>query len=160
MKLFFTSCVLCVLCSYAGSMQAATTATVQFVYTLTPIDTMTVSGNPAPMIINTASAGSLPTSCSDCTTTFAVTTNGCSRSISGQLAYEMPTGMTLYVALTAPTGATSLGNVAMTTAPQNLVTSIANLAQGSLGIMYTLMADARAAPVVNAPNTLTLTVGP
>lgn len=141
-------------------MEAATTATATITYTIGSIDSISVSGNPAPFVINSAVAGSGPTVATDTSTTYAVTTNNTARRVTGQVATAMPTGVSLSVALAAPTGATSVGSVALTTVAQALVTGIASLAQGSLTITYSLAATMAAAQVTAATNTVTYTIGP
>lgn len=141
-------------------LDAATTATATVTFTIGSIDSITVSGNPAAMTVNAATAGSAPTSATDATTTFAVTTNNTARRITGAVDSTLPTGVTLSVALAAPTGATSAGAVALTTTAQALVTAIANIAQGSLTITYTLAATVSAVQVAGATRVVTYTVGP
>lgn len=143
-----------------GGVYGATTATATVTYTIGSIDSITVSGNPGTLTINTATAGSTPTNAVDATTTYAVTTNNTARKVTGQVASTMPAGTTLSVNLAAPTGATSAGAVALTTTAQSLVTAIANLAQASLAITYTLAATVSAAQVTAATNTVTYTIGP
>ena len=72
----------------------------------------------------------------------------------------MPTGVTLTVNLVAPTGGTSAGATTMTTTAASLVTGIANLAQSSLTVTYTLAATVSASQVTGATNTVTYTIGP
>lgn len=144
----------------SSSLHAATTATATVTYTIGSIDAITVSGNPGPLVVNSATAGSGPTSAVDASTTYAVTTNSTARRVTAALTTAMPTGVSLTVALQAPTGATSVGAVALTTAAQALVTGIANVAQGSLTVTYTLIATLAAAQVSGATNTVTYTIGP
>ena len=40
------------------TLQAATTATATVTYTINSIDSITVSGNPGPLVVNAATAGS------------------------------------------------------------------------------------------------------
>lgn len=139
---------------------SSTTAIATITYSIDSIDSISISGNPGPLTISTATAGSTLTTATDNTTTYAVTTNNSSRNITGSVATAMPTGVTLSVALDAPTGATSLGEVALTTTDASLVTGIANLAQASLMITYYLDATLDASQVSGATNTVTYTVGP
>ncbi len=141
-------------------LEAATTATATITYTIGSIDAISVSGNPGPLNITTAVAGSAPTSVSDTSTTYAFTTNNTARKITGALATAMPSGVTLTVALAAPSTGTSAGPVTMTTTAASLVTGIANLAQSGLTITYTLSATVSAAQVTAATNTITYTIGP
>lgn len=159
-KKVLCSCIIVLFVS-KGVLFAASTATATVTYTIGSIDAITVSGNPAPLNVTTAVAGSPPSSASDSSTTYAVTTNNTSRKITGAVASTMPTGTTLSVNLTAPSGGSvSAGAVALTTTAQSLVTGIDQLAQSNLGITYTLTATSAAAPVVAATNTVTYTIGP
>lgn len=139
-----------------GSNSAQATVT----YTIGSVDSITVSGNPGNLNITAAVAGSALTNATDATTTYSVTTNNSSRKIYGSVASAMPTGVTLDVSLTAPTGGSSSGNVALTTTAAALVTSISNIAQAALGITYTLSATLSASQVSGSTNTITYTIGP
>lgn len=138
----------------------ATTATATVTYTIGTITAISVSGNPAALTINSAVAGSAPTSATDATTTYAVTTNTTAQRVTAAVASAMPSGVTLSVNLAAPSGATSAGNVALTTTSQALVTGLSNVASASNTITYTLAATVNAASVANATNTVTYTIGP
>ncbi len=145
---------------FFGQIYSATTATSTVTYTVGSIDAISVSGNPGPLNVTTAVAGSAPTSATDATTTYAVTTNNTARKVTGGLASAMPTGITLTASLAAPSGGTSAGAVTLTTTATSLVTGIANVAQGSLAITYTLAASVDAAQVAGSTNTVTYTIGP
>lgn len=124
------------------------------------LDTLTVSGNPAPMTINTATAGNQPNSVSNNSTSYSILTLLGGRRITGQLNVNMPANTTLRVQLQAPPlGAVSQGLVTMTTSPANLVTNIGILALTTgLTITYQLSATVAATPVNNSTVTLTLTL--
>lgn len=139
---------------------AATTATATVTYTIGSIIAISVSGNPGTLTVNSATAGSNPTSATDATTTYAVTSNVATQRVTGAVATAMPTGTTLSVNLAAPAGGTSAGTVALTTTAQSLVTGISNVASASNVITYTLAATVAAATVTNATNTVTYTIGP
>lgn len=122
-------------------------------------DSISLSGNPGGLTISSAVAGQQPTSASNSSTTYSVATTTVVRRITGKINSAMPAGVTLSVRLTAPSGATSAGSVAMTTTTKNLVTSIPkNTNASGLSITYTLSATAAAAKVTNATKTLTLTL--
>lgn len=124
------------------------------------LDTLTVSGNPAPMTINSATAGSQPNSVTNNSTSYSILTLLGGRRITGQLNAAMPNNTTLKVQLQAPAlGGTSQGLVTMTTTPTNLVTGIGILALTTgLTITYNFSANVNAAPVTNSTVTLTLTL--
>lgn len=122
-------------------------------------DTITLSGNPSTLTINSATAGSQPNNATNASTTYSVSTSNTVRAINGKLSANMPTNVTLQVSLVAPTGATSLGSVTMTTVAANLVTGIPiNTVASAKTVTYTLSATAAAAQVSNATKTLTLTL--
>lgn len=141
-------------------LQAATTATATVTFTIGTINAISVSGNPTALTINTATAGSAPTSVTDTSTTYNVTSNATNQRITGAIDLAMPSNVTLTIALGAPSGATSAGAVSMTTTAQNLVTAISNVAESGLAITYTLAATVSAA--VQGPSTrvVTYTIGP
>lgn len=121
-------------------------------------DTFTVSGNPAALTINSATAGSQPNSVQNATTSYSLSTTG-TRTITGKINSAMATGLTLNVSLAAPTGATSTGLQSMTTTAKNMVTGIPVLSLTSgLTITYQLSATVSAAPATGQTRTLTLTL--
>ncbi|OJU80004.1 MAG: hypothetical protein BGO10_06855 [Chlamydia sp. 32-24] len=140
------------------NLQAATTATATVTYTIGAISAITVSGNPGPLNVNAAVAGSPPSSATDSTTTYSVTTNGTNMKITGSVGAALPTGVSLAVTLAAPSGATSAGAVNLTTTAQNLVTGLTGVAASALGITYALTATAAAVPVSGATAVVTYTI--
>ena len=70
----------------------------------------------------------------------------------------MPSGVTLSASLAAPTGATSVGPVALTGTAQDLVTGIATLNESGKVITYNLSATSAAGVVASASKTVTLTI--
>lgn len=120
-------------------------------------DTFTVSGNPATLIINTATAGSQPNSVQNASTSYSISTTS-NRIITGKINTAMASGLTLSVSLAAPAGATSAGLQSMTTTAKNLVTGIPTLSL-TMGLTITYrLATVTAAPVTNQTRTLTLTL--
>lgn len=138
-------------------VEASTTATAHVTYTVGSIDAISVSGDPGPLNVTTATAGSAPTSATDATTTYAVTTNN-TRSIVGVLTSAMPTGVTLSANLVAPSGGTSAGAVSLSTTSASLVTGISTLSASGLTVTYTLAATVSATQVAGATNTVTYTI--
>ena len=139
----------------------AATATQTLTYEVAAINELTVSGFPQPLIINTATAGSEPTSVTDASTTYAITTNGGnnSRKITAQLDSDMLVGLTLYITLHAPDGAdTTISDVILSMAPTDVVTCINSVAQSGLTITYTLSATVGLGVVNPAIKTVTLTI--
>lgn len=143
-----------------GVVDAANTANATVTFTIGSINEISVSGNPSSLTVNSATAGSQPTSATDNATTYNITTNGSSLAITGAIDSSMPTGVTLSVELAAPTGGTSSGAVNMTTVAQNLVTGISNVAESGLTITYTVAATASASVQGPLNRTVTYTLGP
>lgn len=120
---------------------------------------ISISGNPPTLVISAATAGQQPTAVTNATTTYSVTALLITRTVLGSINANMPTGTTLRVQLQPPLGASSVGNIAMTTTNATLVTGIPALTLlNNLTITYTFSATAAAAPVTNGTRTLTLTI--
>lgn len=119
---------------------------------------LSVSGNPAPLRVQTATAGSLPLPVADNSTTYTVINFSFqTRKIIAQINQPMPAGVTLTANLAAPGGATSLGPVALTTTPRDVVTGI-GFAITSRSIAYQLSATLAAGVVPVQTRTVTLTI--
>ena len=120
---------------------------------------ISVSGNPSAMVITTAAAGSSPTGVSNSATTYSVTNLTLfPKKITAQLNSAMPAGVTLKITLAAPSGATSLGAVTLTTTPQDVVQNIGLGTFSNLTITYQLSATTAAGVVAAASKTVTLTL--
>ena len=122
------------------------------------INQIGVSGNPSPLVINSATAGSAPTSVTASGTSYAITTNEANQKIAASLDQALPSGVTLEVALAAPGGATSAGNVALSTAASDVVTGISSVAASSLPITDRLSATAQAQMSMPEARTVTFTI--
>ena len=122
--------------------------------------TLSVSGSPGTMVINTAIAGQPPTSDNDATTTYTVKAQNKNRplKVTGRLNSTMPPGVTLTVNMQAPTGATSIGTVTLDATARDLVGNITNTTAQTLSISYTLSATAAAGVVTPQSRTVTLTL--
>lgn len=136
--------------------QASATQTVT--YAVNSIDQVSVTGAPSLTIVAPA-AGSAPADVTDATGRYALTTNGTNRKITASLGtgLEMPTGLTLKVALSAPSVGTSAGSVALIATAVDLVTGISNLDQSNLTMTYTLSATS-AAVTQTGTRTVTYTI--
>lgn len=139
---------------------ATATATQTVTFSVSSIQAISVSGNPAPLNITTAVPGSAPTSATDNSTTYSLTTNLTGETISGSLDVAMPANTSLNIQLAAPTSATSAGAIALTASPQVLVSGIGPVAQSALAITYTFSASTSATPFSSTTRTVTLTLGP
>lgn len=139
--------------AYAGN-----TAQQTVTFEVQAIDEISVSGNPAALIVSTATAGSEPDAVTNNATTYAVTTNGTNMKITGDLDVAMPANTTLQVNLTAPTGGSSSGAVTLSASAGDLVTGITQKAESGLTITYTLSATVSAGIVASDSRTVTLTL--
>lgn len=144
--------------SLVSSVSAATTATQTVTYQVQAINQLSASGNPAPLIITTATAGSAPTPVSDSSTTYAYTTNQTPQRITAALATAMPAGTTLQVLFAAPSGGSSAGTVTLSTTATDVVTGLANGRDSAKAITYTFSATEAAGVVSSSTKTVTITL--
>ncbi|MCE2982809.1 MAG: hypothetical protein LW832_04495 [Parachlamydia sp.] len=141
-------------------LYASATSTQVVTFSVSAIEAISVSGNPAPLNITAALPGSPPHSATDSLTSYSLTSNLFGETITGSIDVAMPANTSLSIRLAAPIGAASSGPVDLTTTPKNLVTSIGPVAQSNLPISYTLSAGASATPFSSTTRTVTLTLGP
>lgn len=123
------------------------------------IGTITVGANPSLLRVSTAVAGFEPNAVT-ATSTATVKANKANKpqKVTGQLNTAMPVGVTLTIEITAPTGATSNGPVALDGTIRDLVGNITNVTAEVETITYTLSATAAAGVVTATTRTVTLTV--
>jgi hypothetical protein len=141
-----------------GLALAANTAQQTVTFQVDAINEISVSGNPGNLAVNTATAGSQPDQDTDNSTSWAVTTNGSNKKMTGDIDSDMPSDVTLEINLAAPTGGSGSGDVSLSTAAGDLVTSITQVAESGLTITYTLSATVTAGAVVQDTRTVTLTL--
>lgn len=139
-----------------ASAASAQTATQTVTFQVDAINQIAFTGSPS-LVINTAAAGSDPSTVST-TASWAVTTNQTNAKITASIGSAMPAGVTLSANLTAPTGGSSAGSLALSTTSVDLVTSITKVAQGSLSVGYSLAATAAAGVVSSTTRTVTYTI--
>lgn len=137
---------------------AGDTATQVVTFAVSPINELSVSGNPGQLIVSTATAGEAPNVVMDATTSYAITTNEEGRKIVGSIDNPMPNGVDLRVLLAAPEGATSTGPMVLGTSPVDLVTGISTLNDVSKTITYALSATSAAGVIPSASRVVTFTV--
>jgi hypothetical protein len=137
---------------------AADNASQTVSYEVQAINELSVSSPSVSLVVNSATAGSAPNAATSSSTSYAITTNESGRKIVGALNSDMPTGVTLSVTLGAPTGATSLGKVALGSTAIDLVTGISTLNETGKSIAYELAATSAAGVVPSASKTVTLTI--
>jgi hypothetical protein len=140
----------------ASSAASAQTATQVVTFQVDAINQIAFSGSPS-LVVNAATAGSDPTSAT-ASASWAVTTNQSGAKITASINSNMPGGLTLSVNLTAPTGGSSAGAQSLSTTAVDVVTSITKLAQGALGVTYSLDATAAAGVVSSTTRTVTYTI--
>jgi hypothetical protein len=136
----------------------AQTATQVVRFQVSAINQVAVSGDPAPLVVNAATAGLPPTAVIASGTTYAVTTNQHNQKITVSIDQPLPSGVTLEVALAAPTGAASAGPVALTTSSIDAVTGISMLSASALSVTYRLSAVPGALMLAPESRTVTLTI--
>jgi hypothetical protein len=142
--------------AFGGAAElGAQTQTVTFA--VNAINQISFTGAPSLTITN-AVAGSDPTSATDATSSWNVTTNQSGAKISASIASAMPAGLTLKVNLTAPAGATSAGSTALGTSAVDLVTGITKQKGTTLNATYDLDATAAAGVVTSATKVVTYTI--
>ena len=141
-----------------GLSIAGNTATQTVTFEVQAIDEISASGDPGDLTVSTATAGSEPDAVTDNTTTYAVTTNGSNKKITGEVDVAMPANTTLQVNLAAPTGGTSAGAVTLTATAADLVTAITETAESGMMITYSFSATVDAGIVASDTRTVTLTL--
>jgi hypothetical protein len=122
--------------------------------------TLTVSGSPPSMVINTAVAGFAPTDDQDVTTTYSVraANRNSPLKITGRLNAPMPAGMTLTVNLAPTQGSVGYGTVTLDATARDLVGDIAHTNNRTAAITYVLSATPAAGVVPPQSRTVTLTL--
>lgn len=138
----------------ANSSLFADSTTAVVTFSILPVTTISISGNPGNLSIAPNSTQS------DTSTTWSVTCNCPNKQIYGSIDSELPPGVVLAVDLEAPNCGTSMGSVALSTTPQLLISEIASCSSDNLQVKYTIAADSSASPVTAASRIVTYTVGP
>jgi hypothetical protein len=143
--------------TFIASTAMAQTATQTVTFQVDAINQISVAGAVS-LDINSAIAGSAPTSVASSISSWAVTTNQTGAKITGSLAVAMPAGLTLSANLAPAPGATSAGLKALTTTAVDLVTTITKLNASGLGLTYQLDATAAAGVVTSSSRVVTYTI--
>jgi len=121
-------------CCIAQANNVATQTVTYFIADINELSNLA----PVTLTINTATAGAMPVPATDSSTTYSITAKGKVKKITARIDTAMPTELTLMVNLGAPTGATSLGDVTLSTTAKDVVRDIKNVKNESVGITYTL----------------------
>jgi hypothetical protein len=126
--------------------------------------TLTLSGTSAgTLTISAVIPGQDPTGVSSSTTTYDISTPQPNRTyrITARLNQAMPAGTTLSLTMSAPTGASSVGPVVLTTTDQDIVVNIPRkLDETGLSITYSFAATPAAGVVPLTSRSIILTIGP
>ena len=121
---------------------------------------LSVTGSPSTFTITTAVAGSQPAALTNTATSYTVTVRNSAgvKKITAQLDAPMPAGTSLSIALAAPAGATSLGDVTLDATARDVVVNLAGLVRITQSITYTFSAatSAGVVPILSRTATLTL----
>lgn len=120
--------------------------------------TLTVTGNPGLLLIDSAFIGLAPNTTSDSSTTYSLLDGDGSTQIIGSLNTALPAHTTLTIELAAPSGANSQGAIALSTMPQSLVTNISNGTYNNLSITYRFSATITAGVISPTSRTVTLSI--
>src|SRR5262249_22128497 len=136
----------------------AQTATQTVTFQVTAINQISITGAAPTLIVNTAVAGSAPTTATSAGITWAVTTNQSNAKINASIPSNMPAGLTLSANLGAPAGATSAGTLALSTTAVDLVSSITKLNASGLSLTYSLDATTAAGVVASGTRVVTFTI--
>ena len=89
---------------------------------MTPISELSVSNSTVSLTVNSATVGLVPTTAEASGGTYAITTNGTNRKITGSLDAIMPPNVTLSVSLGALSVGSSAGMTALGSTAVDLVT--------------------------------------
>lgn len=127
-------------------------------YEVRAINELSVNASPGTLTVSSASAGSQLDPVSNALTTYAITTNGANKKITGAINTPMPDNVTLKITLAAPASGSSTNEVTLGTTPVDLVTGITQLAESGKTITYKLSALTAAGVVASAVTIVTLTI--
>lgn len=124
-----------------------------------PITKISVSGNPAALVVNDALAGTELLSVRDENTQYSITTNTENMKIVASINQQMPPGTKLMVSLESRKGI-SVGVVDISNAlsPVDVIRSISKGSDANQRITYIFAADASAGEIQQQTRTITLTL--
>ncbi len=137
--------VLALLITLPLAAQGQTTVTQTVTYEVQAINEIGLN-TPVTLAINAATAGALSNDATDDTTTYSITTNETGKKITARIDTAMPAGLLLKLRLDPPSTGTSVGEVTLTTTPQDVVTGIGPATASKIKILYTLSATGAVVP--------------
>jgi hypothetical protein len=159
MKTSRTMIMSAVLVIAAAASASAQTTTQDLTINIQAISQISVAGGAHTLTINSATAGNAPDDAT-WTTSWSITTNESDMKVTASIGAAMPSGTTLLVNLTNPTGASSAGAVSLDGSAKDLVTGISTLNEASLPLTYTVQATSLAGvQTINKTVTYTVTSG-
>lgn len=154
----YVSLLFVALLAVSAAVWAGNSTTQTVTFEVQAINEISVSGDPAKLTINTATAGAEPDAVSDASTTYDLTTNATGKKITAVLNAAMPADVTLTINMVAPAGATSAGAVTLTNVAVDAVTDITEVTASNKTITYGMSALVTAGIVANDTRTVTLTI--
>jgi len=151
--------VMCVMAMAGGVVFAASNDTITVNYEVQAINELNIDDASVTLTVDSATAGSDPTQATD-STTYDVTTNAGdnAKKITAAINTAMPSGLTLKINMTAPTGASSAGAVTLSATAVDAVTLIDSVSEANIAAAFTLDATLAAGVVASASKTCTLTL--
>lgn len=146
-------------CVFAATSFAANSDTITVNYAVSAINELNIDDASVSLTVSAATAGANPDQAS-AGATYDITTNCATdaKKITAAINTDMPSGLTLKVNMTAPTGGTSAGAVTLSSTAANAVTAVDAIAQANISMTFTLDATAAAGVVASASKTCTLTI--
>jgi acetyl esterase/lipase len=121
--------------------------------------TISASGDPDPLTVTGTSAGLDLAGETNSATTLSITTSATNQKIVARLQSALPAGVTLTLNIAAPSGATSLGPVTLTTSDKDIVTGIPLVTSYSnLAVTYALSSSVAGVPVPTTVRTVLISV--
>lgn len=142
------------------SVGAGNTATQRITYSVQEATRISVSGDPAPMVVVAATPGAEPISVTEASTRYSIASNAGenSKKITASLDRDLPAGVLLEVELAPPDANATSTKRALSRQATDLVTNIDNVAATDKAITYTLRAGATAQGLAGDSLLVTYTV--
>ncbi|MCL6590894.1 MAG: hypothetical protein K6U80_13200 [Firmicutes bacterium] len=109
--------------------QAGTSIFQDVTFSVQAINEIAVNGPPRIKEIVTVIEGSRPVKMICAVSSYSISTNETNKKITGFLKRDLPADTNLVICLEAPANATSVGNVALTTMPSDLVIGVGKVAE-------------------------------
>jgi hypothetical protein len=158
LRIVVAAAAACVFSAGPAAAQYDTNTSTQLVsFEVEAVNQIVMSGLPS-LVISGAPVTGDTLAIATANASYAVTTNESSKKITAELDQDMPAGLTLWVSLGQPTGASSAGAQVLSTTAADVVTDIAEVSESNLSVLYTLKATLGAGPVAAASRTVTFTI--